>query len=158
MNSSLPRLLSVFVLLAACGGPPTSGDVSLELGTGESEFAPLVDYQEAPLVAGPQGGHHVWISFRAEGLSSDRVLMDLEMIPLDTTEPPARGEPVRVFMTVHDEEHQSFVGWPAQILHAGCYVGVPLSVRVELTDPAGNVAVDERIVVPTSDQTLECDR
>lgn len=157
MNSAPLRLCSCLVVLTACG-PSTSGDVSLELGTGESAFEPLVDYQEAPLVAGPQGGHHVWISFRAEGLSSDRVLMDLEMIPLDTTEPPARGEPVRVFMTVHDQEHQSFVGWPAQILHPGCYVGVPLAVRVEVTDPAGNVAVDERIVVPTSDQPLECDR
>ena len=56
--------------LAGCGGgDPAAGDLVVELGTGEVGFEPLADEQPVPLVAGPQGGHHVWLSLRAEGLA-----------------------------------------------------------------------------------------
>lgn len=157
MNSWLHIIPLIAMLALGACKPETPADLTFEVGTGEVMFEALEDYQEAPLVAGPQGGHHVWISFRATGLSSERVLMDLDMVPLDESEPPPRAEPVRVFTEVANGE-QVFVGWPAQILEAGCYVGVPLSVRVEVTDTAGHVVSDERIIVPTSDETLECER
>ena len=73
------------LLLAGCTGPGT-GDLLVELGTGEVGFEPLADYQEVPLVAGPQGGHHVWLSFRAEGMPTDNVLFEVDAVPLTETE------------------------------------------------------------------------
>ena len=43
---------------------------SLELGTGFSVFAPLEPDQSIEIIAGPQGGFHLWASLRTHGLSS----------------------------------------------------------------------------------------
>lgn len=47
---------------------PLSGEPVIELGQGESAFAPLQDSEEVPIEAGPQGGHHVWLALRVAGL------------------------------------------------------------------------------------------
>jgi len=43
---------------------------SLELGTGFSAFAPLEADQRVDIIAGPQGGFHLWASLRTHGLRS----------------------------------------------------------------------------------------
>ena len=149
-------LIAVFASAVAtaaygCGddSPPTPSDMTLEVGTGESAFEPVGDMQEVPLVFGPQGGHHVWISFRVTGFQQERVLMDLDVVPLGELEPPPDALPVRLLMTPTGEEGSyEYVGWPAQLYDAGCYVGVPTSFRMTLTDPAGNQVSDEIVVVP----------
>ncbi|MEM9071240.1 MAG: hypothetical protein AAGE52_22200 [Myxococcota bacterium] len=144
------------MFLLGCGGP-AAGEGTLELGTGEVGFETLEDYQPVALVAGPQGGHHIWLSLRAEGLSSDRVLLEVDAVPLEETEPPPRREPVRIFMTPVEGDMREIVGWPAQLAEPECLVDVPLSVRVTLTDSRGNQISDERIVVPQDDPLLgEC--
>ncbi len=134
-----------------CGDPmpPTPFEGTLEIGTGETAFEPLADEQEVPLVFGPQGGHHVWISFRVTGFEREQVLMDLDVVPLSEQEPPPRASPVRLFMSELGEGGRyEYVGWPAQLADAGCYVGVPLSFRMTLTDPDGNEVSDEVVVIP----------
>lgn len=145
-------------LLAGCTGG--SGEAALEVGTGETHFEPLDDYQRVPLVAGPQGGHHVWLSLRAQGLAAGPALLDVDAVPLDATEPPPRREPVRAHLRpASDGEAVELVGWPAQLARPECLVDTPLSVRVTLTDERGRSATDERIVVPEGNPLLgECDR
>ncbi len=141
-------------LLGACK-PPTA-EARLRLGTGELDFQPLQGGEELPLVGGPQGGHHIWISFQVEGVSSARMLMDLDIVPLDATEPPERRAPVRVTPPEIEIESASgeittayeFVGWPAQLYPAGCYVGVPMLVHMSLTDSEGTVVEAEAQVTP----------
>lgn len=153
----MSRVAMAVLLLAACSGPGT-GDLIVELGTGEIGFEPLADYQEVPLVAGPQGGHHVWLSFRAEGMPTENVLFEVDAVPLSETEPPPRRSPVRITMTPLDgSQMHELVGWPAQLDQPECLVGVPLSVRITITDSRGRTASDERIVVPLDDPLLgEC--
>ncbi len=147
---------AALLMLAACSGP-SGGDLFVELGTGEVGYEPLADYQEVPLVAGPQGGHHVWLSFRTEGLPTDNALFEVDAVPLTNGEPPPRRSPVRVTMTPLDSEMHEMVGWPAQLDQPECLVGVPLSVRITITDSRGRSASDERIVVPLDDPLLgEC--
>ena len=137
--------------LAACGeaGPEA---LSVELGTGETRFEPVTDGQEVPLVFGPQGGHHVFISFRAAGLPSGRAEMDLDVVPLGTVEPPPRAAPVRVILRETDEPGTfEYIGWPAILPGASCYVGVPLSCRLTLTSEEGAVATAEVVLVPGGD-------
>jgi hypothetical protein len=43
-----------------CGAPPE--DPAFAVGTGDICFEPLSDDQVVPRVAGPQGGHHVWVA------------------------------------------------------------------------------------------------
>lgn len=47
---------------------PSSGDPEVEIGQGESAFAPLLDGEVVPIEPGPQGGHHVWLALRVSGL------------------------------------------------------------------------------------------
>ena len=149
MRLALP-LMGVW--LAAClGGEPPIGNANVAIGTGETGFEEVVDQQELEVIAGGQGGHHVWISLRAEGLSSNRALLEIDAIPLDATEPPPRRAPVRVFLEPIDDEMRELVGWPA-ILPTVCMAGRPVSIRVKLTDSIGQVCMDERVVVPFAPQ------
>ncbi len=155
--STLPRLAACCLL--ACTGGTTPGEVSVQLGTGEVAFEALVDDQEVPLVAGSQGGHHVWLSFRAEGVSSDRVLLDVDAVVLDESEPPPSREPVRIRLSELDDGSREYIGWPAQLVEPECLVGKRLSVRITLTDSSGAECTDERIVIPQSNPILgECER
>lgn len=47
---------------------PSSGDPAVVIGQGESAFAPLGDSEVVSIEAGPQGGHHVWLALRVNGL------------------------------------------------------------------------------------------
>lgn len=132
----------------ACGDPPPApGELSFELGTGETGYEPIVGEPELELVAGPQGGHHVWVSLRVQNLGAEHVLMDLDAVPLTTGEPAPRRMPVRLFMTAEEGEHV-YVGWPAQLDDPGCFVGVRTSLQVTLTTPDGRMATQERVVIP----------
>jgi hypothetical protein len=44
-------------------GPPV-----VQVGTGQTDFLPLVDGQTVQAELGPQGGHHIWIAARQENL------------------------------------------------------------------------------------------
>ncbi len=143
------------ILLMGCGAA-SAEEAVLELGTGEVRFEPLEDYQQVPLVAGPQGGHHVWLSFRVQGLAPGPVLLDIDAVPLDASEPPPRREPVRAHLTTADEESEvaQLVGWPAQLARPECLVDMPLSVRVTITDENDRRATDERILIPRGNPLL----
>lgn len=141
-------VLLALVSLGACDEPsPPPGELLFELGTGEVGFEPLSDEQELELVAGPQGGHHVWVSLRVENLGADHVLMDLDAVPLTAGEPPPRRLPVRLLMTDQGGEHL-YIGWPAQLDDAACFVDVRTSLRVTVTTPDGRTASEERVIVP----------
>lgn len=47
---------------------PSSEAPEVVIGQGESAFAPLSDGEVVPIEAGPQGGHHVWLALRVNGL------------------------------------------------------------------------------------------
>ena len=86
-----PLILSRLVIvaaasLAACGsgsdtpGEPDAGarveldgsvavDVDCEIGTGRETFVPLEPGDEVEIVAGPQGGYHIFTSVRIRGLT-----------------------------------------------------------------------------------------
>jgi hypothetical protein len=60
--------------------PATTGtatDWKVDVGTGESEFAPLADGDTVAKQHGPQGGYHVWISLRIDGKVPDPVEVEL---------------------------------------------------------------------------------
>ncbi len=62
------RFLLLALLAAGCG---PGGDGAPELALEDDGFAPLVDGQEVSLVAGAQGGFHVWMNVRVHGAAPD---------------------------------------------------------------------------------------
>jgi hypothetical protein len=70
---------SALLLGAACGGDEAPSDTprpawclpgppSVEVGTGSAAFVPVEPGGSVPIISGPQGGTHVWISGRTRGL------------------------------------------------------------------------------------------
>ncbi|MEM1414321.1 MAG: hypothetical protein AAGH15_05455 [Myxococcota bacterium] len=144
-----PPFVVALVLAAAlgCGEGAGAGDLTLELGAGETAYAPLADFTELPLVAGPQGGHHVWIAMRATGLRGPSVELTVDAIPQGAGDAPRRLPVRTVFREGEDGVWERF-GWPAEIPDAPCFIGEEVLVRVTL-EAGGASADDERIVIPT---------
>lgn len=142
------RPFTLLLILFACGGDPEPpGELLVELGTGEVAFETLSDGTTLPLVAGPQGGHHVWLGFRVTGARSERAYLTVEPIPLATGELPPRSAPVRVFLSPVEDGRHEYFGWPAQLSDPACLVGEQLILRITIEDERGNRGSDERTIV-----------
>ncbi len=146
MGTQLRRGALVAVLAFVGCGDGVDGELVLVLGQGETAYAELDDGTELPLVAGPQGGHHVWIAMRAEGLSAPGAELLVDAFPRGAADPPRRL-PVRTRFALLPDGSWERVGWPAEIPDALCTVDTEVMVRVTLRQ-GGREAVDERVVVP----------
>lgn len=59
---------------------PRADDPTLTLALGGSDVTPIVDGQDADLVTGPQGGHHIELAFITTGAAEGQNLLDGELI------------------------------------------------------------------------------
>jgi hypothetical protein len=126
-------LLLAGLLACTSDVDPDSGSFEAELGQGEVEFAPLAEDEPLPYAAGTQGGHHVFISFRARDLEPERVLVSVETRVEDHPELTLRREG-RVNFKPGSSGQYVYAGWPAQILRAPCHSGERAHLVVTLTD------------------------
>jgi len=138
-----PALAFAALSLAACASP---GALGVELGTGETGFTPIEAEPALPLVAGPQGGHHVWVSLRVEAASTERVDLTLDALPLDGPEPPRRP-PGRVRLDPMPDGRSELIGWPAELTDPGCAIGHRVRLRATVEDRDGSTGTDERMIV-----------
>ncbi|HKP63555.1 MAG TPA: hypothetical protein VJV78_42765 [Polyangiales bacterium] len=138
--------------LAGCSADVAPGEpVELELGIGDQNFEPLVRGQHAPLYAGNQGGYHVWLCFRARGLSTNDVRMRLDLTPELPSMPSHWNLPISM-SPVPDRDSEGsmleFIGWRAQVLQPECAVGSPVKIELTIEDEHGLRASVESEVVP----------
>jgi hypothetical protein len=139
-----------------------SAEASVELGTGETEFEPVTPNEHLTLHAGTQGGHHVWLSYRTDGLLPDNIQMELDVVP----EAPAR--PAHSHVTIDldpvsgddtTSASYEFIGWPAQVLDPECAAGGSVSIMLKLTDTLGHTASGSMMVIadpPEAGFTRSC--
>ena len=149
---------SLLVLFgAACStGAPAEG--LLTLGTGEAEFTPLVDGQDVDLTAGAQGGHHLWLSMRTEGLDPGRCELHVSVWAEDDPD-NAQNSWVGVRMSPAPDGAPGtleYIGWPGLIANPECFVEKRVHFLVEITDERGAHAMDEHVVVPHSPDLGAC--
>ncbi len=125
------------------------------LGTGEASFEPMDGAPQLPLVAGVQGGFHVWASFLVYGFSTGRAEMLLETRVEDD---PEQSIVMRARLALREavddsgEPAQSFSGFPAQVYDARCAHDKWVMVRVSLTDVDGAVVEDTRHCIAMIDE------
>jgi len=153
--AGLAILGATLAAATGCGSPAADatdpsaglGDQSVVLGTGEAEFEPIDGEPRLRLVAGVQGGFHVWASFLTYGFVSDRLDMVLETVVEDD---PATRLVMRARLSLRDaldaegEPTQFFAGFPAQVYDARCAHDKRVRVAVTLADASGASATDER--------------
>lgn len=147
------------LVLSSCqgGGSADAGPVGdafevvrVELGTGTSGFEPIAEGADLELVAGPQGGWHVWVTARIWNSRIDGLIIDYEAVPVGGTEPvsmPTQLE-LRADRVVHEGDHFLRAGdfVVMDITGPSDLVGVELVLRVRITDTTGRSASDERRV------------
>jgi hypothetical protein len=160
--AGLAVLGATLAAAAGCGSPsPDGADTSaassgqsVVLGTGEAEFESIDGEPHLRLVAGVQGGFHVWASFLTYGFASDRLDMVLETVVEDdaTTRLVMRARlSLRDALDAEGEPTRFFAGFPAQVYDARCAHGKRVRVAVTLADVSGASATDERYCIAELD-------
>jgi hypothetical protein len=148
-------MLSAALLLGGCAAEVV-GDGTVELGTGEWRFEPVVDGQDVTLVRGVQGGFHVWVSMHADGLEREGVTMELVTAKMDGTRDPEMSVVDVDLAPATEGAGTELLGWPAILADPGCVVDSALLVRVTLTDRRGAQASDELVVIPRGTDMPPC--
>jgi hypothetical protein len=110
--------------------PKGAGAPELALSAGSRSFVPTSDGQVVDLVAGPQGGHHLWLALRAKNLRHHSQITltghlsgpDIDIFPQMSTavfvDYPSLGlcEATNLRLIVdHDVDYQQFLGQELQI-------------------------------------------
>jgi hypothetical protein len=134
--------------LGACAAEPTPADATLSLGTGTSRFVALADGDEVPMIHGAQGGWHVWVSVRVEGMDVGTGSLTIEHQPADESEPMIESRVGVLFDPPDAEGGRVSLGWPAIFSDPQCSVGRLHRIRVTLTTASGERLTAEREVVP----------
>jgi hypothetical protein len=147
---SLASLLGLVASACAEAGPgPDPLEPRLEVGTGTVRFEALEDGAEVPLTKGAQGGWHLWIAVRAEGLDTGFGSLEIIQQPADESAPPQRSTVGVRFDPPDAEGRRVYLGWPAILADPSCSVGELLRIRATLTTPTGERLTAEREVIPT---------
>ncbi|MFN3197344.1 MAG: hypothetical protein ACE366_02830 [Bradymonadia bacterium] len=126
---------------------PDAAMGSIELGTGFRSFESLEDGQEVPIIAGIQGGFHIWGAIRGEHFDGSEVRMLFELVQDGEV---VGGANYIDFITPDDD---GIYEYPAVAVvfdeaNPNLYEDKPTLMRVQLTDAEGQVLTDEITLDP----------
>ncbi|MSP24511.1 MAG: hypothetical protein EXR75_04970 [Myxococcales bacterium] len=127
--------------------PANAGAPKVFVGKGQSDYLPSEDYEVVQLEPGPQGGHHVWISIRAQNLrqSGTRTEISGTLPELGIT-----VTPLEVIFTMLPDEggYCKLYGLRFQLdgggLDVDTLLGQTLEVVATMKDKDGSVGVGKR--------------
>lgn len=124
------------------------------VGEGQGDYLPLADGDVVQVEAGPQGGYHVWVAYRAKNLtragSITRVTGTVAALSYETN-------PYQVIFSLDLDEggYCELHGLRFQIdsadMPVASLLGHTLDITVEVTDQDGDVGVGTRTVVLSED-------
>ena len=142
---SLGLTLALLACLG-CGEESAHEPATLELGTGSWRFDPLTDGQQVELVRGAQGGWHIWLSLRTQGvvLGDEPVLVDLRMQPADGSLPSQKTAITLVFDAKEDDRYE-LVGYTGIVSEPSCWV--EKLVRVQVSLPSQGLEDEREVIV-----------
>lgn len=132
----------------ACKGP-SSGASAVEIGKGESAFAPLDEGEVVAIEAGPQGGYHVWLALRVNGLrqQGSRLTVKGDFPDPAYTLPPFTSQ---ITLRKATEGQCEIHGVRFQVdrgISVDAVRGQALDIEVVLEDPDGDSATAKKHVV-----------
>ncbi len=158
-RAALQLALVVAAACVGCGGDIDTGDAGtppdarppadwLELGTGYDRFVPYEPPATGELVAGPQGGFHIWTSLRARNPAT--TMSPLVEVTYERVRDGAIvSYPFRVrvsFDRVPGADRQEIYGLRAEVLSAEDVLDEDVIVRARVETRDGAVAVAEQRV------------
>lgn len=155
----------------ACGpgnGDCNDGPVGVEIGTGTTSFRPLADGDDVTMVFGPQGGWHIDVAARIDGIGPDVAIRPSASRIADAL--PLAGDQASSFVALTDYEagacQGDAIGIRAFLDDATpdepyadfiCSLdGASLSLVVEVSDFGSRTATDEIEVIARPDPNQGC--
>lgn len=144
----------ILVLVACLAGCASASAVTdpvearLELGTGTARFLPVADGDALEMIHGAQGGWHVWVSVRTEGLTQGLGSLEIEHGPADGSGPLQQSRVGVMFDPPDAQGRRSSLGWTAIFANPSCQQDRLYRIRVTLTTASGEQLTDERDVMP----------
>ena len=147
-------------LLAACaplgvgddGGEAPSaarrarGTLVVELGTGATTFEPLQEGVELPIVAGPQGGHHLWAAIRVTDETVTRAAIRVHAT-LDDSGEPLGSDALSTVDLRQQGSYRERAGLTAFVADPAAASGKRVRLTVDVDDGAGLSGSATRVVV-----------
>lgn len=147
----------MFVLgIAGCTGMEISGPTSIDVGTGQFQFEPVEEGEKLPIVAGPQGGYHVWLAVRVHNMDPRQLRLDSQLYdaepPEDTgmpLEPDPVGESFFFYPPFFEDDDGVWftAGIPHQVERSEVRNKL-LRLEVLATDRDDRTATGDMIIVP----------
>jgi len=133
----------------ADAGPMTAPDGGslpmLELGGGTQNFAPFTDGQMAQVIAGPQGGFHLWAAARARAPLDPMLIRLTVKVKLGATELSSTDYRVTL---VKNGSYFEWYAMTALVPDPAAVRGQRTTMELIATDSAGRTATDTRTVTP----------
>lgn len=130
-----------FVASADAGGLPA------DIGTGFADFTNVIEGDEVDVVAGPQGGFHVWTAVRVSDVTVDTAQVGLSARFAESGE--LAGKPSRIMVELQTKSGMreragmtNFINDPAAVR------GQRIILRAEVVTSDGRAATKECTVVP----------
>ena len=117
----------------------------LELGTGTQSFAALTNGQMVTIIAGPQGGFHVWAAARTRAPLDPMLLKLTVKVKLAGTELSSTDYKVNL---VKNGAYSEWYAMTALVDDPAQVRGKSTVIELIATDSAGRTATDSRTVIP----------
>ena len=126
-----------------CGAAPEP-QATVEIGTGESQFETLADQQQVTMVHGVQGGYHVWMALKAQGLDPAKVWVDVDT----TVEGQKFSSRAITAMERGQDGSATLVGHPVILDDPQGADGKDMNLHVRVTDQQGVAAESSVNIFP----------
>lgn len=152
---ALRRLALALAILASYGAgcgdddppPPTdAGTPTLEIGTGEADFTPVVDGGTVEMHVGCQGLQHVWVALRTRALSPTRNIVEIQAVRLRDGFVTSMPFTARLSF-VASGDSASLAGLPMVIEDPSAVLGEEIEIRSTVRDMSGAYAMATKRVM-----------
>ena len=118
----------------------------LELGTGSQSFEPLTDGQGLTIIAGPQGGFHLWAAARVSPPMNPMLISFRVKVKLGANELSSTDYKVNA---VKNGAYSEWYAMTALVPDPAEVRGKSTTIELTATDSTGRTATDSRTVVPS---------
>jgi hypothetical protein len=127
---------------------PDAAQLTVELGTGATEFTPVTDGEMVDLVLGPQGGYHIWTAVRVHDPAIDRALVNVTATFEDDGQ--FAGAPIGILvpLDLSPEGTRCYAGLTSFIDSPAAASGRRVVLSLTVMTNTGGSGRDERVVVP----------
>lgn len=123
--------------------PLNAGPAEVVVGSGQSDFLPIVNGQKLQAEKGPQGGHHVYVAIRMKNLKQSGSITTISAVQPGTNV----SIPPTAFVFTFDKDEGGYCklfGLRYQLDNAGIdymqFLGKPLDISVTVKDRDGGTA------------------